>query len=358
MVLRIARLLWMSNRPVKAYIFFKLIAENGRDLLTIDNIRSFYRSYLKELNPQDNNENHERTIDIFLHGLQIDEHANQELTVEQFYNNLQQHPQALESLYLISIPDQDTLDEHESSQLHQIWMYIRNNLCRLSFLLAYILTTVALFVYVIVFQIDDDKNHNGWKVTARISGELINFHFALAVTLMLKETCTIIRRIRWLRHFIPVDDHIDAHKIVGSMLFFWAILHTFAYAINYALNTTGEDQRKKVYFQTSEQIFAHIKVLFFSSSRTYMGGINVHHCGWSRLDSSVSSNNWQYSLSSSVDNDHFFTSMHSTATGLFSIVPLYPSNFLASVHIIDYSCKKFLEMDCGSDEFISPRETL
>ena len=242
LVLRIARILWMSNRAVKAYIFFKLISANGRDLITTDDIRNFYRCYLAELEFQHDPDKRERMIDIFLRGLQIDESPNQEWTFEQFYDILQQHPQALESLYLISIPNQDTLDEEEKSLSHRIWVYVRNNLSRLAFLLTYISVTIALIIFVIIFRVDHEMNHNGWQVTARISGELIYFHFALLITLMLRETITVIRRYRWLRRFIPLDDHIDAHRIVGGMFSFWTIIHTIGHVVNYAIHTTGENQ--------------------------------------------------------------------------------------------------------------------
>lgn len=275
------------------------------------------------MNCQHDEDKRERIIDNFLRGLQINEHPSQELTFEQFYNILHQHPQALESLYLISIPNQDDLDEYENSRRHRMWMYIRNNLHRISFLLVYILTTVALVIFVIVYRVDHEQNHNGWQVTARIGGELVNFHFALAVALMLKETVTIIRRIRWLRRFIPVDDYIDAHRIVGNMLFFWTMIHIFGHIVSYATHTTGENQLEKEYFQTAIHMSTHMKVLFFSLSRTYMGRINVHYCGPSRMGVSFESNNWHYSPSSSDYNGHLFTSVHSTTNRLFFIISLY-----------------------------------
>ena len=68
---------------------------------------------------------------------------------------------------------------------------------------------------------------------ARIGGMLLNFNCALVIVLMLKRTILLIRSNKFLRKLIPVDDHIDFHKIVGRVIAGLAILHTVAHMANF-----------------------------------------------------------------------------------------------------------------------------
>jgi hypothetical protein len=146
----------------------------------------------------------------------------------------------VKSLYLISIPDQDKEDVKEIPW-HQRWsMYMKTNAKRLVFLFLYILTLISLGTYVCVDQIVILKNSSVWLVIARIGGMGIKFNYAVAVSLMLKQIMTIIRRIRYLRLIIPVDDHIDAHRLVGTVLSVSAMIHTLGYLIQYATHTAGK----------------------------------------------------------------------------------------------------------------------
>jgi uncharacterized membrane protein YtjA (UPF0391 family) len=116
-------------------------------------------------------------------------------------------------------------------------MYIKNNANRIAFCILYILSLISLIVYVIIYRVVIVKTPSIWQVFARIGGMLINFNFAIAISLMLKQTMTIIRRFYYLRLFIPVDDHIDAHRLVGTMLFISAIVHSLGHAIHFATHT-------------------------------------------------------------------------------------------------------------------------
>jgi hypothetical protein len=62
---------------------------------------------------------------------------------------------------------------------------------------------------------------------------LLNFNCALVIVLMLKRTILLIRTNKFLRKLIPVDDHIDFHKIVGRVIAGLAILHTIAHMANF-----------------------------------------------------------------------------------------------------------------------------
>ena len=70
-------------------------------------------------------------------------------------------------------------------------------------------------------------------VFARIGGMLLNFNCALVIVLMLKRTILLIRTNTFMRKLLPVDDHIDFHRVVGRVIAGLAILHAIAHMANF-----------------------------------------------------------------------------------------------------------------------------
>jgi hypothetical protein len=62
---------------------------------------------------------------------------------------------------------------------------------------------------------------------------LLNFNCAFIIVLMLKQTILLIRTNELLRKLIPVDDHIDFHRVVGRVITGLAILHAVAHMANF-----------------------------------------------------------------------------------------------------------------------------
>jgi hypothetical protein len=237
-IIRIARLLWISPMSVKAFILFTLFDDGDKEKISIDDIRSFYEYYLSEFKFFKDHKRFTEVVEIFLQGffpLNDQRQQEQELNFDQFYQILKQNPSVFHSLYLISIPDHDKEDEEKTIWFQRWSMYIKNNTNRLAFLMIYILTLIALIIYRVVTL----KNNTVWQIFARIGGILVNFNYTIAICLMLKQTMTIIRRLYYVRFFIPVDDHIDAHRLVGKVLFISAMIHSFGHAIHFATDTKG-----------------------------------------------------------------------------------------------------------------------
>ncbi|CAF4553310.1 unnamed protein product, partial [Rotaria socialis] len=159
------------------------------------------------------------TIHEFAHLFQVTSLLNKQILITFKLN---------ESLYLISIPDQDKEEDEENSCLQRFWMYIKNNASRIAFILLNILIQIGSIVYVIV---------------DRVGVMLVNFNYTIAISKMLKQTMTIIRRLCFLRLIMPVDDHIDAHRLVGTILFISSIVHTFGHVIQFATHT----EENKIY---------------------------------------------------------------------------------------------------------------
>lgn len=116
--------------------------------------------------------------------------------------------------------------------------YIKDNVSRIVFVILYLLINLALSLYVIIYRSVVTKSHV-LVVIARIGGMLLNFNCALVFALMLKRTILLIRTYKLPRKIIPVDDHIDFHKVVGRVIGVLAIIHTIAHMSNFG-RLTGE----------------------------------------------------------------------------------------------------------------------
>ncbi|CAF1318260.1 unnamed protein product, partial [Didymodactylos carnosus] len=236
-VLRIARLLWAGTLSVKALILFKLFDYDNNNRVSLSEMKTFYQQYLKEFKFPHNENRTNEIIDIFLTGFHFDDDDDQQINFDQFYTVLQSNDELLHTLYLISIPDQHLLISNLQNKIsHHCCTreYIKNNLNRIICLFIYILVNLSLIIYVVVYRLMMAKL-NGWEITARIGGELINFNFSFSFLLMLKQTITLIRSNSFLRHYVPVDNHIDLHKIVGTVIAVSSIVHSLALMINYTV---------------------------------------------------------------------------------------------------------------------------
>ncbi len=72
---------------------------------------------------------------------------------------------------------------------------------------------------------------NIWIQIARGCGAMINLDAALILVPMLRHFITWLRR-RSIGRFLPVDDSIDAHRLVGETLMGASIVHTIAHIAN------------------------------------------------------------------------------------------------------------------------------
>ena len=101
-------------------------------------------------------------------------------------------------------------------------------------LMLYLLINLALILYVVLYRTVTVKS-GALKVIARTSGMLLNFNCGFVILLMLKQTILIIRTVKWLRTWIPVDEHIDAHRYVGRVIAVLTLIHAIAHMLNFAM---------------------------------------------------------------------------------------------------------------------------
>lgn len=103
-------------------------------------------------------------------------------------------------------------------------------------LIVYALVNVALFVNAVLNY--HAAGANGFIQLARGCGACLNFNCALILVPMLRYFLSWIRAQRFGR-FLPVDHGVAAHKLIGHVIFVFAVVHTLAHFGNYLTNHLG-----------------------------------------------------------------------------------------------------------------------
>ncbi|CAF1133458.1 unnamed protein product [Adineta steineri] len=242
---------------VRALLFFMVLDADSDDYITDIGVSQFYEQYLKSLKTFDSNRLHE-VIQALLQKFHLDQ--KQRIDFEEFFSIVSKDTILLESLSQFTVHPTWFLQSLSSlpqkkSKLQRLlsnicWQqkiyeqqknkltidYIKDNLSRIILLIIYILINLALLLYVVIYRSTVTKS-NILVVFARIGGMLLNFNCAFIIVLMLKQTILLIRTNTFLRKLIPVDDHIDFHKVVGRVITGLAILHTIAHMANFGRMT-------------------------------------------------------------------------------------------------------------------------
>lgn len=110
------------------------------------------------------------------------------------------------------------------------WNYIRNNAQSVSFTLVVLLFTGFLFVgrwY--AYQCT-----NFFLTQARACGQVLNFHCAFILIMILRKTITHLRAFG-LGRYLPLDHYVYFHKLTGWSITLFSIWHTLAHLGNFFL---------------------------------------------------------------------------------------------------------------------------
>lgn len=236
-IIRVATILWTCPMSIKALILFKLFDENQDELISVDDIERFYNSYFVQFNVFKDENRSKEIVEIFLRGLfdHDDSEFRSSLNFDQFYGILKRNPLLLKSLYVISVPDEDR--DGNMPWYQRIYSKVSNNINKFVFMTSYVFIMISLMIYVIIYRINTLQDRSIFPMIARITGMWIQFNYAIVICLMLKQTMSWIRSVKRLRSLIPVDDHIDAHRTVGTVLIFSGLVHTIAYIVYFATSS-------------------------------------------------------------------------------------------------------------------------
>lgn len=250
-VQKLARIL-NSTVDVRALVFFKVIDEDEDQYVSAIELRRFYEKYLATLTTFD----HERIdtlVRAMLQKFGLDKKSN--IGFEEFFVAVSNDSTLFETLSRFTVDPRSfqqskTTDfrpnktyeffqnlcfqNNDPSNKSKFKHYFQENLARSIFFIIYCFINVALLVYVVVYRLSVTTTNVPFVIVARVNGMLLNFNCALVIVVMLKKSILIIRSISFLRNIIPVDDHIDFHKMIGRFIALLSILHTAGHFMNFA----------------------------------------------------------------------------------------------------------------------------
>ena len=99
--------------------------------------------------------------------------------------------------------------------------YIKNNIRAVVFYTIFTIINVALFILSAVRY----RSSNGFVIVARGCGMCLNFNCAFIVVLMLRSSLTKLRSTR-AGGYLPIDQGIYIHKMVGWVVTVQSLVHT------------------------------------------------------------------------------------------------------------------------------------
>lgn len=139
------------------------------------------------------------------------------------------------------------------------WKYLINNWAYVLFIVIYIMLNVVLFAEAAIKYKDNGTTtsnrvlwllHNDQLQTlspnvflflfagvfvsiARGCGQCLNFNPVVALVLMLRQCLTVLRSTP-LSHFLPLDHHIELHKLTAYFIVAFSITHCLAHLCNFS----------------------------------------------------------------------------------------------------------------------------
>ncbi|HUX22860.1 MAG TPA: ferric reductase-like transmembrane domain-containing protein, partial [Spirochaetia bacterium] len=118
-----------------------------------------------------------------------------------------------------------------SSVFRFLFLVLPERIYKQVLLLLYIAANAYLFWHAM-----DHYSHLGANIylqVARGAGACLNLNGALILIPMLRSILSWLRR-SFLGVFVPADQSVDIHRLIGEVMFFFALVHTGAHLLNYS----------------------------------------------------------------------------------------------------------------------------
>ncbi|XP_070563346.1 NADPH oxidase 5-like [Ptychodera flava] len=133
-------------------------------------------------------------------------------------------------------PERQQRRSKPPSVFRYCFSYLRNHLSCIVFIVFYIVLNAGLFAEAAYRNYSAPPNV--WIIIAKGCGRSLNFNSAFIVVLMLRKCLTWLRPTR-LGHALPLDQHIDLHKMVGWVVVSLSVIHTTAHLMNLGFQWSG-----------------------------------------------------------------------------------------------------------------------
>ncbi|ELU05067.1 hypothetical protein CAPTEDRAFT_147619 [Capitella teleta] len=208
------------------------------DIFDVDGVGTIDPEELKTVLRSCMNESSMKLSEESLHALTMalfesaDDDDSGEITFEELVGELSKHPGVMDNLTIstshwLRPPEQEKVKKKPGCSRYFTKRYLQNNTRKVIFLLVYFIINIGLFI----LSAYRYRKFNWAVIIARGMGMDLNFNCSFIVVLMLR------RFLSWLRtttlgNYLPMDQSILIHKLVGFMIAFQVTVHTVAHLIN------------------------------------------------------------------------------------------------------------------------------
>ncbi|XP_028035380.1 NADPH oxidase 5 [Bombyx mandarina] len=135
--------------------------------------------------------------------------------------------------------------------------YFKNNYVYVIYLVLFYLVNFGLFVARCI----EYRQSNGFVIVARACGQCLNFNCAWVLVLMLRHSITALR-VRGFGSVLPLDHHIYLHKLTGTLIFGYSLLHTLMHLCNFSLVVVNDPVINKSNYTLTEWLLTERPGLF------------------------------------------------------------------------------------------------
>ncbi|XP_077330291.1 NADPH oxidase 5 [Lithobates pipiens] len=152
------------------------------------------------------------------------------ITFQELKEELENFPEVMENLTISAANwlKPPTVTKKNRTPRYLTPTYWHNNRSKVLFMCAYCCVNILLFTLNAV----NHSSLGGWVMVAKGCGQCLNFNYAFIVVLMLRRCLTWLRST-FVSHFLPLDQNIFLHELVGYVIFVFTWVHTAAHVINF-----------------------------------------------------------------------------------------------------------------------------
>ncbi|XP_053575550.1 NADPH oxidase 5 [Bombina bombina] len=229
-LLKALNLLIHGNETDKLRFLFQVYDVDGSGSIDPDELRTVLKSCLLENAislPEEKLD--DLTLVLFE---SADKDNSGSITFQELREELERFPEVMENLTISAANwlKPPTVEKKRQTPRYLTPAYWHNNRSKLLFMCTYWCVNILLFIHAAVIH----AHLGGWIMVAKGCGQCLNFNCTFIVVLMLRRCLTWLRATCVVR-FLPLDQNVVLHELVGYAIFALTIVHTAAHVINFDL---------------------------------------------------------------------------------------------------------------------------